>query len=97
MVECKNGNTFNGTLIQCDKFMNVRLEDVVMTTKVIIIIYYILGWIKFLQNSRNINQRKSIEIVQIGNIFLFKSSKKLVSKKLLMISLNVIIILIIIF
>jgi small nuclear ribonucleoprotein (snRNP)-like protein len=44
MVECKNGNTFNGTLIQCDKFMNLRLEDVVMTTKVIKFILH-LGWI----------------------------------------------------
>ena len=32
-MECKNGNTYNGTLVQCDKFMNVKLEDVVMTTK----------------------------------------------------------------
>lgn len=30
-METKKGDTYNGTLLQCDKFMNIRLQDVVVT------------------------------------------------------------------
>ena len=32
-METKRGETYNGTLVQCDKYMNVRLEEVVITSE----------------------------------------------------------------
>ena len=34
MVELKNGNTYNGNLINCDSWMNINLRDVVCTSRV---------------------------------------------------------------
>ncbi|KAL0481106.1 U6 snRNA-associated Sm-like protein LSm4 [Acrasis kona] len=33
MVELKNGETFNGTLVNCDSWMNLNLKDVVCTSR----------------------------------------------------------------
>ncbi|KAG2370831.1 hypothetical protein C9374_013787 [Naegleria lovaniensis] len=33
LVELKNGETFNGTLTNCDQFMNMNLEDVTCTSR----------------------------------------------------------------
>jgi U6 snRNA-associated Sm-like protein LSm4 len=33
LVECKSGETFNGTLLDCDGFMNIKLKDVILTSK----------------------------------------------------------------
>ena len=33
MIELKNGKTINGTLTQIDKFMNLRIENAVITSK----------------------------------------------------------------
>jgi U6 snRNA-associated Sm-like protein LSm4 len=32
LVDCKNGDSYDGTLVACDTFMNVRLSDVVITS-----------------------------------------------------------------
>jgi hypothetical protein len=34
LVELKSGETYNGTLISCDPWMNILLEKVVCTSKV---------------------------------------------------------------
>lgn len=34
LVELKNGDTYNGTLISCNIFMNICLKDVICTSKV---------------------------------------------------------------
>eukprot|EP01017_Pseudomicrothorax_dubius_P017563 TRINITY_DN1975_c0_g1_i1.p1 TRINITY_DN1975_c0_g1~~TRINITY_DN1975_c0_g1_i1.p1 ORF type:complete len:111 (+),score=26.24 TRINITY_DN1975_c0_g1_i1:88-420(+) len=33
LVEVKSGETFNGTLESCDRFMNLKLTDVIRTSK----------------------------------------------------------------
>jgi len=33
MVELKNGETYNGVLVTCDKYMNITLRDVFLTSK----------------------------------------------------------------
>ena len=38
MVEMKSGDTYIGTLETIDKFMNIKLNDVVFTSKVITLI-----------------------------------------------------------
>lgn len=35
MVELKNGETYNGHLVSCDTWMNLKLKDVICTSKVI--------------------------------------------------------------
>ena len=32
MVDCKNGDSFDGTLLACDTFMNMRLKNVTITS-----------------------------------------------------------------
>ncbi len=32
MVELKNGETYNGHLVDCDNFMNITLRDVYLTS-----------------------------------------------------------------
>ena len=34
LIELKNGFCYNGLLVNCDKFMNVNLKDVTLTSKV---------------------------------------------------------------
>ena len=34
LVELKNGETYNGHMVQCDSWMNVRLREVICTSKV---------------------------------------------------------------
>ena len=34
LVELKSGDTYNGTLENCDRFMNFKLSDCILTTKV---------------------------------------------------------------
>lgn len=34
MVELKSGDTYSGTLEQIDKFMNIKMNNVTMTSKV---------------------------------------------------------------
>lgn len=34
LIELKNGDTYNGRLVQCNMFMNILLKDVIRTTKV---------------------------------------------------------------
>ena len=34
LVEVKSGETFNGTLVNCDVWMNLHLEDVIKTSSV---------------------------------------------------------------
>ncbi|KAA0154502.1 hypothetical protein FNF29_02379 [Cafeteria roenbergensis] len=33
LIELKNGFCYNGLLVNCDKFMNVNLKDVTLTSK----------------------------------------------------------------
>ena len=33
LVELKNGETYNGTLVSCDTWMNVHLKEVICTSK----------------------------------------------------------------
>ncbi|CAL5223866.1 g6453 [Coccomyxa viridis] len=33
LVELKNGETYNGHMVQCDSWMNVRLREVICTSK----------------------------------------------------------------
>ncbi len=33
MIELKSGETFNGTLTNCDTYMNINLKDVIITSK----------------------------------------------------------------
>ena len=33
LVELKNGETYNGTLVSCDTWMNVHLQEVICTSK----------------------------------------------------------------
>ena len=34
LVELKNGETYNGHMVQCDSWMNVHLREVICTSKV---------------------------------------------------------------
>jgi hypothetical protein len=34
LVELKNGDTYNGHLVNCDTWMNVNLREVICTSKV---------------------------------------------------------------
>jgi len=34
LVELKNGETYNGHLVNCDNWMNVNLRDVICTSRV---------------------------------------------------------------
>lgn len=34
LVELKNGETYNGHLVQCDSWMNMHLREVICTAKV---------------------------------------------------------------
>jgi len=34
LVELKNGETYNGHLVQCDSWMNMHLREVICTSKV---------------------------------------------------------------
>jgi small nuclear ribonucleoprotein (snRNP)-like protein len=44
-VELKNGETYNGHLVNCDTWMNIHLREVICTSKVqvFLFIYLILG------------------------------------------------------
>lgn len=33
-MELKNGDTYNGTLVSCDSWMNINLKDVICTSRV---------------------------------------------------------------
>ena len=33
LIELKNGDTYNGTLVSCNTFMNINLKDVVCTSR----------------------------------------------------------------
>lgn len=33
-MELKNGETYNGVLINCDNYMNISLKDAILTSKV---------------------------------------------------------------
>ena len=33
LVELKNGDTYNGHLVNCDNFMNINLRDVIKTSR----------------------------------------------------------------
>lgn len=35
LIELKNGDTYNGSLVSCNIFMNICLKDVICTSKVI--------------------------------------------------------------
>ena len=35
LVELKNGETYNGHMVQCDSWMNVHLREVICTSKVL--------------------------------------------------------------
>lgn len=34
LVELKNGDTYNGRLDNCDSWMNIKLKDVIFTSRV---------------------------------------------------------------
>jgi small nuclear ribonucleoprotein (snRNP)-like protein len=34
LIELKNGDTYNGNLVNCDSWMNINLRDVICTSKV---------------------------------------------------------------
>ena len=34
LVELKNGDTYNGHLVNCDNWMNINLRDVICTSRV---------------------------------------------------------------
>lgn len=34
LVELKNGETYNGHMVQCDTWMNIHLREVICTSKV---------------------------------------------------------------
>ncbi len=34
LLELKNGETYNGHLVQCDSWMNIHLREVICTSKV---------------------------------------------------------------
>ena len=34
MVELKNGDTYNGKLVNCDSWMNINLQNVIRTSRV---------------------------------------------------------------
>jgi len=34
LVELKNGDTYNGRLVNCDTWMNINLRDVICTSRV---------------------------------------------------------------
>ncbi len=34
LIELKNGDTYNGRLVSCNKFMNICLKDVICTSRV---------------------------------------------------------------
>ena len=36
LVELKNGETYNGHMVQCDSWMNVHLREVICTSKVVL-------------------------------------------------------------
>jgi len=38
LVELKNGETYNGHLVNCDGWMNINLRDVICTSRVIFLI-----------------------------------------------------------
>ena len=38
MVELKSGETYNGTLKGVDKFMNIKMEDAILSDKVSVIL-----------------------------------------------------------
>jgi small nuclear ribonucleoprotein (snRNP)-like protein len=44
-VELKNGETYNGHLVNCDTWMNIHLREVICTSKVLVflVIYLIFG------------------------------------------------------
>ena len=41
MVELKNGDTYNGKLVNCDSWMNINLKDVIRTSRVKYSIYIV--------------------------------------------------------
>ena len=47
LVELKNGETYNGHLVNCDTWMNIHLREVICTSKVkafffLIFVYFVL-------------------------------------------------------
>ena len=51
-MELINGETYNGKLMSCDSYMNIVMEDVILTTRVCFmeIDYSSLEWIPILSN-----------------------------------------------
>lgn len=35
LIELKNGETYNGHMVQCDTWMNIHLREVICTSKVL--------------------------------------------------------------
>ena len=50
MVELKNGESISGILTNCDGFMNLVMQDVVLTSKVVTFKFKSLEWSKILEN-----------------------------------------------
>lgn len=53
LVELKNGETYNGHLVNCDTWMNIHLREVICTSKVFdfsffkFLVHYLCGWLRF--------------------------------------------------
>ena len=41
LVELKNGDTYNGHLVNCDSWMNLNLKEVICTSRVELIICFL--------------------------------------------------------
>jgi len=48
LVELKNGDTYNGHLVNCDNWMNINLRDVICTSRVRISVLSSYSSLKFL-------------------------------------------------
>jgi small nuclear ribonucleoprotein (snRNP)-like protein len=47
LVELKNGETLNGHLVTCDTWMNLTLKEVVQTSPVCFLLFFLssgMGW-----------------------------------------------------
>jgi small nuclear ribonucleoprotein (snRNP)-like protein len=42
LVELKNGETYNGHLVNCDTWMNIHLREVICTSKVMFFFYVLV-------------------------------------------------------
>lgn len=71
MVELKSGDTYSGTLEQIDKFMNIKMNNVTMTSKVKkIIIFMSFYWILSNFNNIQIKKKDGESFLSIKEIYI---------------------------